>query len=195
MSRREKLQSCNGQEVPARWAPPARPGPGPHLLIQGSLALLQSVPLDLVTHFLRTPAFLALPAPAFPLSAATASASSGQSLAPGASLLPFVSAALGPSYAGPRAAGLQGKAWELSPRPLGPLVSALGTHLMPPPLAGLPDQTRTLLRWHQFLDPGLCTCHQAPSCTDILRQFRDSGQHVLGSTSTRNQTLSRFSCP
>lgn len=67
-----------------------------------------------------------------------------------------------------RAAGLQGAGLELSPRPLEPLVSTVATYPMLPPLAGLPDQTRSLLRSHQFPDPGLWTCHQAPFCTHVL---------------------------
>ena len=47
---------------------------------------------------------------------------------------------------------------------------ALGPHTRDPaPLpAGLPDQTRSRMRSHQFPVPGLCICQQRPACTDIL---------------------------
>lgn len=158
------------------WASPSPP------LVQGPSALLQSVPLDLANHF-RAPAFPAMPA--------FASASSGHSLLPPAPLrLCSPQVWWGWTQSSWPA---EDQALELSPRPRECLVSALGTHPTPPPWAGLPDQTRTLLRWHQLLDPGLCPCHQRPSTQTSYFSPEMSGQGALGSTSTRSQTLSRSS--
>lgn len=88
-------------------------------------------------------------------------------------------------------AGLDQSSWpaggwalELNPRSLEPLVSRVGTHPMPPPLAGLPDQTRSLLRSHQFPDPGYLSpstlLHAHPHARPTSFSSHVSGQSALG---------------